>query len=150
MNGRIAARWLMPRDRTCRGAAQTRQTAQRTRQLVGINHPRQTFVADPLLLSSTDARPDTGAPRPRPIEVASRDEIESLQLERLRWSLRHAYDHVDSYRRRFDEASVHPDDCRALDDLTRFPLTTKEHLRETYPFGMFAVPLERVIRLHAS
>src|SRR5438128_3504236 len=85
-----------------------------------------------------------------PIEVASRDEIESLQLERLRWSLRHAYDHVDSYRRRFDEAGVHPDDCRALDDLTRFPLTTKEHLRETYPFGMFAVPLERVIRLHAS
>src|SRR3989454_10889439 len=85
-----------------------------------------------------------------PIEVASRDEIESLQLERLRWSLRHAIDYVGSYRSGFDEAGVHPDDCRALDDLTRFVLTTKEPLRETYPFGMFAVPLERVIRLHAS
>jgi phenylacetate-CoA ligase len=97
------------------------------------------------MLDLTPAREDLD-----PVEIASRDEIESLQLERLRWSLRHAYDHVDVYRRRFEEAGVHPDDCRALDDLAEFPLTTKEHLRETYPFGMFAVPLDRVIRIHAS
>jgi phenylacetate-CoA ligase len=85
-----------------------------------------------------------------PIEIASRDEIETLQLERLQWSLRHAYDNVDLYRRRFDEAGVHPDDCRGLEDLPKFPLTTKAELRESYPFGMFAVPLDRVVRIHAS
>ena len=85
-----------------------------------------------------------------PIEIASRDEIETLQLERLQWSLEHAYDNVDLYRRRFDEAGVHPDDCRGLEDLPKFPLTTKAELRESYPFGMFAVPLDRVVRIHAS
>ena len=85
-----------------------------------------------------------------PIELASRDEIQALQLERLRWSLRHAYDNVELYRRRFDEAGVHPDDCRSLDDLARFPFTTKAELRESYPFGMFAVPLDQVVRIHAS
>jgi phenylacetate-CoA ligase len=85
-----------------------------------------------------------------PIEVASRDEIQALQLERLRWSLRHAYENVELYRRRFDEAGVHPDDCRSLEDLARFPFTTKAELRESYPFGMFAVPLDRVVRIHAS
>ncbi len=85
-----------------------------------------------------------------PIEIASRDELAALQLERLQWSLRHAYENVESYRRRFDQAGVHPDDCKALEDLGRFPLTTKEHLRETYPFGMFAVPLDQVVRIHAS
>ena len=85
-----------------------------------------------------------------PIEVASRDEIETLQLERLRRSLRHAYDNVDLFRRRFDDAGVHPDDCRSLGDLVRFPFTTKAELRENYPFGMFAVPLDRVVRIHAS
>jgi phenylacetate-CoA ligase len=85
-----------------------------------------------------------------PIEIASRDEIETLQLDRLRRSLRHAYEHVDLYRRRFDEAGVHPDDCRTLEDLGRFPFTTKAELRESYPFGMFAVPLDRVVRIHAS
>jgi phenylacetate-CoA ligase len=85
-----------------------------------------------------------------PIEVASRDELAALQLERLRWSLRHAYENVNLYRRRFDDAEVHPDDCRTLDDLRRFPFTTKDDLRETYPFGMFAVPLDRVVRIHAS
>jgi phenylacetate-CoA ligase len=84
------------------------------------------------------------------IEVASRDEIETLQLERLRWSLRHAYDNVDLHRRRFDEAGVHPDDCRGLEDLARFPFMTKAELRESYPFGLFAVPLDRVVRIHAS
>jgi len=85
-----------------------------------------------------------------PIEVASRDELVALQLERLRWSLRHAYENVDLYRRRFDEAGVHPDDCRTLQDLAHFPFTTKSDLRDTYPFGMFAVPHEQVVRIHAS
>ena len=85
-----------------------------------------------------------------PIELASRDEIQALQLERLRWSLRHAYDNVELYRRRFDETGVHPDDCSSLDDLARFPFTTKAELRESYPFGMFAVPLDQVVRIHAS
>jgi phenylacetate-CoA ligase len=85
-----------------------------------------------------------------PIETASRDEIAALQLGRLRWSLRHAYDNVPHYRARFDAAGVHPDDLRRLEDLARFPFTTKADLRDTYPFGMFAVPREKVVRLHAS
>jgi phenylacetate-CoA ligase len=92
-------------------------------------------------------------PRPGeldPIETAGRDEIAALQLARLRWSLRHAYDNVPHYRARFDAAGVHPDDLRSLEDLARFPFTTKEDLRATYPFGMFAVPRERVVRIHAS
>jgi phenylacetate-CoA ligase len=93
------------------------------------------------------------APTPEelePIERASRDELQALQLDRLCRSLRHAYDHVPFYRAQFDEAGVHPDDCRSLDDLPRFPLTTKEHLRESYPFGMLAVPRTEVVRVHAS
>ncbi|MBA2552748.1 MAG: phenylacetate--CoA ligase [Geodermatophilaceae bacterium] len=78
------------------------------------------------------------------------DELRSLQLERLRWTLRHAYDNVALYRRKFDDAGVHPDDCRELDDLAKFPFTTKADLREGYPFGMFAVPREEVSRIHAS
>jgi phenylacetate-CoA ligase len=85
-----------------------------------------------------------------PIEVASRDQLATLQLERLQWSLRHAYENVEIYRHRFDEAGVHPDDCRSLPDLRRFPFTTKADLRDTYPFGMFAVPLDQVARIHAS
>ncbi len=85
-----------------------------------------------------------------PIEIASRDEIAALQLKRLKWSLRHAYDHVAHYRKAFDDSGVHPDDVRSLDDLTRFPLTTKEDLRRNYPFGMFAVPRQQVARIHAS
>ena len=84
------------------------------------------------------------------IETASRDELAALQLERLRWSLRHAYDSVSHYRKAFDGAGVHPDDLRALDDLARFPFTTKLDLRDNYPFGMFAVPREQVVRVHAS
>jgi phenylacetate-CoA ligase len=85
-----------------------------------------------------------------PIEVASRDEIAALQLKRLRWSLRHAYDNVPHYRRSFEAAGAHPDDCKTLADLARFPFTTKEDLRQNYPFGMFAVPREQVVRIHAS
>ena len=85
-----------------------------------------------------------------PIETASRDEIASLQLLRLRWSLQHAYDNVPHYRRAFDEKGVHPSDLRTLSDLARFPFTTKKDLRENYPFGMFAVPRRKVARVHAS
>ncbi|MCX7565704.1 phenylacetate--CoA ligase [Sulfitobacter sp. F26169L] len=85
-----------------------------------------------------------------PIETASRDEISALQLERLKWSLRHAYDHVPFYRRSFDMAGAHPDDLKQLSDLSKFPFTVKTDLRDNYPFGMFAVPQERVKRIHAS
>ncbi len=85
-----------------------------------------------------------------PIETASLDELRALQLERLRWSLRHAYDHVEHYRRAFDAAEVHPDDLHELADLARFPTTTKQDLRDNYPFGMLAVPREQVARVHAS
>jgi phenylacetate-CoA ligase len=85
-----------------------------------------------------------------PIERASRDELQSLQLERLKWSLRHAYDHVPSYRDRCAAVSAHPDDLRTLVDLARFPFTTKQDLRDGYPFGSFAVPRTDVVRVHAS
>jgi phenylacetate-CoA ligase len=85
-----------------------------------------------------------------PIETASVDELRGLQLDRLRWSLRHAYDHVPHYRQAFEAAGVHPDDLRELADLARFPFTTKQDLRDQYPFGMFAVPREQVARVHAS
>ena len=85
-----------------------------------------------------------------PIEVASRDELCALQLERLRWTLRHAYEQVALYRERFDQAGAHPDDCQGLDDLGSFPFTTKDDLRRTYPFGMFAVGRDRIARVHAS
>jgi phenylacetate-CoA ligase len=85
-----------------------------------------------------------------PIEKASRDEIAALQLDRLQWSLRHAYDNVAAYRKKFDAAGVHPDDLTKLEDLARFPFTTKQDLRENYPFGMFAVPQEKIVRIHAS
>jgi phenylacetate-CoA ligase len=84
------------------------------------------------------------------IETASRDEISALQLERLRWSLQHAYDNVAHYRRAFDDRDVHPSDLRELADLALFPCTTKADLRDNYPYGMFAVPRERISRLHAS
>ncbi|WP_369184892.1 phenylacetate--CoA ligase PaaK [Streptomyces sp. Y1] len=78
------------------------------------------------------------------------DELRAHQLDRLRATLRHAYDHVETYRRKFDAAGVRPEDCRTLADLARFPFTTKADLREGYPYGMFAVPLDQVRRLHAS
>ncbi|WP_370971261.1 phenylacetate--CoA ligase PaaK [Amycolatopsis sp. cg9] len=78
------------------------------------------------------------------------DELAALQLERLQWTLRHAYANVPAYTRKFDEAGVHPDDCKELADLAKFPFTTKQDLRENYPFGMFAVPQAQVRRIHAS
>ena len=92
-------------------------------------------------------------PRPEelePIERASRDELRALQLQRLRWSLQHAYDHVAHYRRAFDARGVHPRDLVVLEDLAKFPFTAKVDLRDNYPFGMFAVPREQVVRIHAS
>jgi phenylacetate-CoA ligase len=85
-----------------------------------------------------------------PIERASEDELRALQLTRLKWSLRHAYDHVAPYRLKCQRAGVHPDELRSLADLARFPFTVKDDLREHYPFGMFAVPRSAVVRLHAS
>ena len=85
-----------------------------------------------------------------PIETASIEELRALQLERLRWTLRHAHDHVPHYRQAFAEARVHPDDITSLADLARVPFTTKQDLRDAYPFGMFAVPTEQVARIHAS
>lgn len=85
-----------------------------------------------------------------PIEIASRDEIEALQLERLKWSLNHAYKNVPHYTSAFDAAGVHPDDLTALGDLSKFPFTAKQDLRANYPFGMFAVPRDQVKRIHAS
>ncbi|MDV4143326.1 MULTISPECIES: phenylacetate--CoA ligase PaaK [Shimia] len=85
-----------------------------------------------------------------PIETASIDEIRKLQLDRLKWSLRHAYENVPMYRQRFDEAGVHPDDFKELKDLAKFPFTYKNDLRDNYPFGLFAVPKEKIVRVHAS
>src|SRR5690554_1957440 len=84
------------------------------------------------------------------IEHASKDELQNLQLERMKWSLKHAYDNVPHYRQAFDQAGVHPDDLKQLSDLSRFPFTTKQDLRDNYPFKMFAVPRDQVLRIHAS
>ncbi|QPH52235.1 phenylacetate--CoA ligase PaaK [Pontivivens ytuae] len=85
-----------------------------------------------------------------PIETASRDEIAALQLKRLQWSLGHAYENVPHYRAAFDAAGVQPEDLTDLADLAKFPFTVKQDLRDNYPFGMFAVPREEVVRVHAS
>ena len=85
-----------------------------------------------------------------PIETASLDELQALQLQRMRWSLQHAYDHVPHYRAAFDAKGVQPGDLKSLADLALFPFTTKKDLRDNYPFGMFAVPREQVARVHAS
>jgi phenylacetate-CoA ligase len=92
-------------------------------------------------------------PDPVALDPAERmpvEELRALQLERLQWTLRHAYENVPHYRAAFDAAGVHPDDCRELGDLARFPTTSKADLRDNYPFGMFAVPRDQVRRVHAS
>ena len=85
-----------------------------------------------------------------PIETASRDEISALQLQRLQWSVRHTYDNVEPYRKRCEEKGVHPDELKSLADLAKFPFMTKIDLRDNYPFGLFAVPRNKLARLHAS
>ena len=85
-----------------------------------------------------------------PIEKASRDELRALQLQRLQWSIRHAYDNVPHYRRSFEAAGVHPSDLKTLEDLAKLPFTVKKDFRDNYPFGLFAVPREEVVRVHAS
>ena len=85
-----------------------------------------------------------------PIEKAGIDELRALQLARLRWSLKHTYENVPHYRNAFDAAGVHPGDLKNLSDLAKFPFTTKAELRENYPFGMFAVPMKDIVRVHAS
>jgi phenylacetate-CoA ligase len=85
-----------------------------------------------------------------PIEKSSLDELQALQLSRMKWSLQHAYDNVAHYRKRFEEAGIHPEDLRTLSDLGKFPLTAKQDLRENYPFDLFAVPMDEVVRIHAS
>jgi len=85
-----------------------------------------------------------------PIEIASRDEISGLQLGRMKASLKHAYENSPFYHRRFTEHGVHPDDLKSLADIAKFPFTTKQDLRDTYPFGMFAVPQTKLVRIHGS
>ena len=85
-----------------------------------------------------------------PIEIASLDEIQALQLKRMKWSLHHAYDNVPMYKQRFDKAGIHPNDLTSLSDLAKFPFTEKDDLRQNYPFGMFAMPREDIVRIHAS
>jgi phenylacetate-CoA ligase len=93
------------------------------------------------MMTSTDAYAE---------QSPSAEELAALQLARLQATLRHAYGNVEHYRRKFDAAGVRPEDCRSLADLALFPFTTKADLRETYPYGMFAVPMPQVRRIHAS
>ncbi len=85
-----------------------------------------------------------------PIEIASRDEISALQLKRLKWSVAHAHANVPHYKAAFEAAGIHPDDLQSLEDISKFPFTVKQDLRDNYPFGLFAVPQEQISRIHAS
>ncbi|TRZ54982.1 MAG: phenylacetate--CoA ligase, partial [Rhodocyclaceae bacterium] len=85
-----------------------------------------------------------------PIETASRDEIGALQLQRLQWTLNHVYENVPHFRKKFAAVGVHPGDLKQLSDLAKFPLSDKRDLRDNYPYGMFAVPMSEVVRIHAS
>jgi phenylacetate-CoA ligase len=85
-----------------------------------------------------------------PIEIASRDELAALQTKRLKWTLAHAYKNVPLYKKKFDAAGVHPSDFKRLEDISKFPFTYKDDLRDAYPFGMFAIPREKCVRVHAS
>jgi len=99
------------------------------------------------MADNTDRKIATGLDA---IETASKDELQALQLQRLKWTLQHVYNNVPHYRSSFDEAGVHPNDLKTLADLAKFPFTGKKDLRENYPFSMFAVPREKVVRVHAS
>src|SRR5215469_6588844 len=89
-------------------------------------------------------------PNPESPERASIDEIRALQLERLQWAVRHAYRNVEHYRRSFAACGAQPDDLRTLAEMAKFPFLTKQDFRDNYPFGLFAVPREKVARVHAS
>lgn len=84
------------------------------------------------------------------IETASVDELRSVQLKRLKKTLKHAYENNPVYKKKFDQIGIHPEDCQSLEDLAKFPFTTKSDLRDNYPFGMFSVPREQIVRVHAS
>lgn len=99
------------------------------------------------MADNTDRKTATGL---EAIETASKDELQALQLQRLKWTLQHVYNNVPHYRTSFDAAGVRPDDLKTLSDLAKFPFTSKKDLRDNYPFGMFAVPREKVVRVHAS
>ncbi len=86
----------------------------------------------------------------RDIETMPEKKMKELQLERLKWSVRHAYDNVPFYKKKYDEAGFHPDQLKSLDDMRRIPFLTKQNMRENYPYGLFAVPLSKVVRVHAS
>ncbi|HQO04205.1 MAG TPA: phenylacetate--CoA ligase, partial [Spirochaetota bacterium] len=83
-------------------------------------------------------------------EAMNESKMKEVQLERLRWSLRHAYENVPLYKKKFDEAGFHPDQFKSLDDMKRVPFLEKQNMRDNYPFGLFAVPLEKVARVHSS
>jgi phenylacetate-CoA ligase len=133
----------MPAKAKKKKTAATRGRAHTTRHFKPIQRPARSLFGKALRRGAERGQLD-------PIEVASRDAIAALQTKRLKWTLRHAYANVPHYRRKFDAAGVHPDDFRRIEDLAKFPFTTKEDLRATYPFGMFAVPLDKVLRIHAS
>ncbi len=134
-------------ERSCDGVLKARLTTDKP----GPHGPRPPLWGDRLPLVNRSEL--AVGPRPDeldPIERASADELAALQLARLQSTLWRVYDNVARYRQAFDAAGVTPDDCRSLDDLARFPFTTKQDLRDTYPFGMFAVPMSAVARIHAS
>src|SRR5689334_22004919 len=144
------------RDRRC--SRRPFPTPASTRPKHRLRSPNVAAIPTPRSARSSDIKP-TGlsmldlAPNKselEDIEIASRDEIAALQLVRLQRTLRHAYDNVPHTRAKFEAAGVHPDDCRSLSDLSKFPFTTKADLRNTYPFGMVAVPHDRLARIHAS
>ena len=110
-----------------------------------IRTGKRAMAATSMQSRATNYRPEMDE-----AERASRDEIMALQTKRLAWSLRHAYDNVAHYRKAFDAAGVHPSDFKQLSDLAKFPFTVKTDLRDNYPFNMFAVPREKLVRVHAS
>ncbi len=127
-----------------------RKAAARARKAARTASAFKLTKRNPPRVAGKTLRPGAERAALDPIEIASRDEIAALQTKRLKWTLQHAYKNVPHYRKKFDAAGVHPDDFRRLEDLAKFPFTTKEDLRLTYPFGLFAVPREKVLRIHAS
>ena len=104
----------------------------------------------PKASAKANTKASTYQPEMDDIERASRDEIIALQTKRMAWSLAHAYENVAHYKKAFDHKGVHPSDFRQLSDLAKFPFTVKTDLRDNYPFNMFAVPREKLVRVHAS